>query len=89
MVALLEKVPGRIFEILNRLDKLESELKRVRDRADANELLLTTLIESLSIVEVATRGAVMNQFYELLNDAADNPGPNRGVAMLRESSQMI
>lgn len=81
-MALVEKVPGRIFEILNRLDKVESDLKLALDRSDANEFLLHLLIESISIVEVAMRDeTVTNLFYELVNKWADKPGPSRGVAM--------
>ena len=80
---LTEKMDGRIFEILNRLAKVEKDLNILQQRAHAVEFLLMLLIESISIVEVATaERPVTNLFYEMLNDAADKPNGNRAIAML-------
>ena len=80
---LTEKMDIRVVEMLKRLEKVETDLKLLQDWVRADEILVFTLIESISTMEfVNQKGTVTNLFYEVLDDAVDRQGLNRGPATL-------
>lgn len=76
----VREVTSQMREIMSRLERLEAEVKDLREHGTADAILLTTLIESINAEEAvmaALPRRTMTYFYEMLDDAANKPGPHQ------------
>lgn len=74
---------ARMFSALKRIERLESDVKGLEERVSVDAVILTTLIESINIIEAATAASprlTITLFYELIDKYSERAGPNQAVA---------